>query len=84
MTRQTSSAEQNPTLDQKAKMIRLMRLSGAACIVIAMIIYLNLGGIGDLLGLEVNIQKTIAFALLFVGFMDIVLVPRLLQMIKPK
>ena len=84
MTRQMSSADRNPPLDQKAKMIHLIRLSGGACIVIAMIIYLNLGGISDLLGLEPDIQKMVATALIFVGFMDIVLVPRLLQMIKSK
>jgi hypothetical protein len=84
MTRQTSSKDRNSYLDPKEKMIRLIRMSGVACIIFALIIYLNLGDVGGFLGLEPDIRTILASALLFVAFMDIVLVPRLLQMVKPK
>ena len=84
MTRQTSSANTNNVLDKKEKVVRLIRIMGVSISLFAGAIYFNLGGLSDLFGFDAQTRKLVVTALLFVGLMDLVLIPRLLRFVKVK
>lgn len=84
MTRQTSSASPNNALDKKEKMVRLIRIMGISISLFAGAIYFNLGGISDLFVFDAQTRKLVVTSLLFVGLMDLVLIPRILHLVKTK
>lgn len=84
MTRQTSSAPRNDALDKKEKVVRLIRIMGISISLFAGAIYFNLGGISDVFGFDAPTRKLVVTALLFVGLMDLVLIPRVLNLVKTK
>lgn len=75
----------NLTEDGQKRLIRLLRISGGVFIVIGGIFFADLGDIASLLDLQMDqMNRLVGGLMMLVGVLDVVLVPRILQIVFDK
>lgn len=84
MEKMTSSGASAPLADRKDFIVRVIRITGVLFLVFGALVFFDLGGIADLVGLGDRPDMKHAFggALMFTGLIDIVFIPRVIEQIK--
>ena len=82
MSEISQKSDQQKLVESREKVIKFVRFGGGVLIVFGLMVFFDIGGISGLLGFETGDGMTRMYggALMFVGLVDVVFVPRILEM----
>lgn len=71
--------------DHQQKLTKRLRMTGGVFILLGLVLYFDIGGIAGALGfLENGVYRVLGGSVILVGVLDVVLVPRILQIVFDK
>lgn len=66
--------------------LRIIRVTGALLLIFGALVFFDLGGIADMIGIggEPGVMRVFGGALMFTGLIDIFVIPYFIAQVKPK